>query len=567
MSNIIKFWQRSRWHLIGLATGLLALHSRAGAAEDNRVQALLQQALDGDRGGACVQAAVIEQAQVLRGSFCAKPRPQGEPDFQRPFEIGSVSKTMAAFLVADLIARGQWTLDDPIAKHLPPGTQVPRQGERQILVRDLLTHSASLPALPPGFAPKSVHDPYADLSEADLLAALAKTRLSAPIGSRSEYSNFGMMIVSAALARSSGGDLEATLRQRLFEPLQMDGAFINKPPLGSLRVQGHLPGGKASSAWNAQTNLAGVGMVKASLNDMVSYAQAQLGQRSEFKPGLDGAQAKAILAAMQLSQQPLKAPFGMNWMRYQFKGQDLVAHEGGTGGFSALVALQPQAQRAVVLLADTALTDLGGLSPLGHALLGLEKTPPEPRRTSKASADLLASMAGDYTLGGMAVRLWQEDGRLQMQAAGQAAFELHYDSRGDFYPQDFNALLTPVLQDGRMIEAVWRQGGGALPLQRKIAVTEAQAKGSQGTNPVWQEYFGSYALMPHFKLRLFEDASGRLMAQATGQGAIAAELTAKDKIEIKAVGAVLSFKRDEAGQVRSLVLNQNGQSLEGQREP
>jgi len=55
---------------------------------------------------------------------------------------------MTAFLVADLVAAGRWSLDDPIARHLPAGTRVPRQGERQILVRDLLTHSAALPPLP-----------------------------------------------------------------------------------------------------------------------------------------------------------------------------------------------------------------------------------------------------------------------------------------------------------------------------------------------------------------------------------------------------------------------------------
>ncbi|MBB4842698.1 CubicO group peptidase (beta-lactamase class C family) [Paucibacter oligotrophus] len=558
-----NFCLSSRLRLLSLAAGLLALHSGTGAAEANRVQAVLQQALEGDRSGACVQAAVIEQAQILRGSFCAKPRPQGEPDFQRPFEIGSVSKTMVAFLVADLIARGQWTLDDPIAKHLPPGTEVPRQGERQILLRDLLTHSASLPALPPGFAPKSADDPYADLSESDLLAALAKTRLSAPIGSRSEYSNFGMMIVSAALARSTGGDLEVTLRQRLFEPLQMNGAFINKPPLGSLRVQGHLPGGKTTSAWHAQTNLSGVGMVKASLNDMLRYAQAQLGQASALKPGLDEAQGTALLAAMQLSQQPLKAPFGMNWMRYPINGQELVAHEGGTGGFSSLVALQPQAQRAVVLLADTSLGNLGGLGPLGHALLGPEKAVPQPRLASQAPAALLEALVGDYSLGGLATRLWLQDGRLRMQAQGQSAFELHYDSRGDFYPQDFNALLTPVLQDGRVTEALWRQGGGAAPMQRKTA----EGAMAQAIKPAWRDYLGSYVLMPHFKLRVFQDTAGLLKVQATGQNAVAAELTGPDKMEIKIVAAVLEFKRDEAGQVRSLVLDQNGQRLEGQREP
>ena len=46
---------------------------------------------------------------------------------------------MTAVLVADLIESGKWSLDDPLAMHLPPGTPVPRQGERQILLRDVGT--------------------------------------------------------------------------------------------------------------------------------------------------------------------------------------------------------------------------------------------------------------------------------------------------------------------------------------------------------------------------------------------------------------------------------------------
>ncbi len=104
-------------------------------------------------------------------------------------------------------------------------------------------------------------------------------------------------------------------------------------------------------------------------------------------------------------------------------------------------------------------------------------------------------------------------------------------------------------------------------MQRVRVEKTAEGATAQAIKPAWRDYLGSYALLPQFKLRVFQDGAGLLKVQATGQGAIAAELTGPDKMEIKIVGAVLEFKRDETGQVRSLVLNQNGQRLEGLREP
>jgi CubicO group peptidase (beta-lactamase class C family) len=536
----------SHWIAL-LATAALSLPCAAAPADD--LQGKLEARFKGDRTGACVVAALITKDQVFRAQTCAQPRSSGAPGYDSVFEIGSVTKTMTAFLVADLMAQGKWSLDDPMAKHLPDGTVLPRQGERQILVRDVLTHTSGLPALPPGFNPKNPDDPYADLSEAALLAALGQVQLSRPIGSQFEYSNFAMMLMSLAVARSEGGDFEGALASRLFGPLKMEGAYVARPRAQRPLATGHSSSGGPASDWHGADNLAGVGMVRASLDDMVRYAQAELGQGADPE----------LLAKLRRTQQPLQGRSGMNWMLFNFGGHELVAHEGGTGGFSSQVALEPQAQRAVVILADTSLGDMGGLGGLGNALLGLDAPPLRPRLAATPSAEQLAAMPGDYELGGMNARIWLEGSRLMAQAEGQAAFELKFDSAGDFYPAAFSALLTPQWERGQVNRALWRQGGGVVEVTRRGARTAP-------TDPRWKDLAGDYALMPQFSLRVFEEA-GALMVQGTGQPAIAAELVGADTIEIKAVGAVVEFKRNAAGQVSSAVLRQGGQVIEGQRKP
>ncbi|RZJ13101.1 MAG: class A beta-lactamase-related serine hydrolase [Rubrivivax sp.] len=538
---------------IALPAALLCLTPLLQAAgSDADVERQLAARFDGDRSGACVQAAVIEPGKVWRATRCAGTRKDGAPAAEAAFEIGSVTKTMTAALVAGLIDGGQWSLDDPIARHLPEGTAVPRQGERQILVRDLLTHSSGLPALPPGMQPANPSDPYASLTEAQLLAALKTVQLARPIGSQAEYSNFGMMVLSLAVARSLGGDLEAALREQLFKPLGMGKAYIAKPA-GAAPAAGHLPDGTPAAAWSIATNLAGVGMVKATLADMVAYARAELG---------DG--PPALLANLRRTQQPLAHGFGMNWMLRNLQGRDLVMHEGGTGGFSSLVVLEPAAKRAVVVLADTALTDLGGLGDLGIALLGLESPPLQPRRAVDAPPALRKALSGEYELGPMRLKIWEAEGRLMAQATGQGAFELRQDSRGDFYPQGFSALLRPepAAAGGSVERFTWHQMGGQME-GRRVGLVEAPPA---ITNPAWRDWAGEFQLAPQFSLKIFE-RDGKLMVQGSGQGAIAAEVAGPDRIEIKAVGAVVEFERDADKRVVAAVLLQGGQRLRGAKKP
>jgi CubicO group peptidase (beta-lactamase class C family) len=537
---------------IPLAGALLALSPWLQAAgSDADVERQLAARFDGDRTGACVQAAVIEAGKVWRASRCAGARPDGAPAADAAFEIGSVSKTMTAALVAGLVDSGRWTLDDPIARHLPEGTTVPRQGERQILVRDLLTHTSGLPALPADLQGGTQADPYARLTEAGLLASLGKTALARPIGSQAAYSNFGMMVLSLAVARSLGGDLEAALREQLFQPLGMGTAHVAKP-LGAAAAQGHLPDGTKAPGWTVATNLAGFGMVKATLDDMVAYVRGQLG---EGPP--------ALVAQLRRTQQPLAQGYGMNWMLRRVQGRDLVMHEGGTGGFSSLVALEPGAQRAVVVLADTAQADLGGLGDIGFALLGLDMRL-QPRRAVEPPAALRQALAGDYALGPLRLTIWERDGRLLAQVPGQSSFELRHDSRGDFYPLGFSALLRaePPGAGQPVARFTWQQGGGVMQARR---VEPVQALRSI-THPAWRDWVGEFQLAPQFSLKVFE-RDGQLMVQGSGQPAIAAEVTGPDRIEIKTVGAVVEFERDAAGKVTAAVLLQGGQRLRGSRGP
>ena len=543
---------------LAAATAALALAggaAHAHASTDSALQAIVDQRLAGDRTGACMAVAVIDRDQVARAFRCADPKNSARIGADSAFEIGSVSKTMTATLLADLIVQGKASLDDPLADYLPEGAVAPAFEGQPILLRHVVTHTSGLPALPSRMSTANLADPYADLTADDLLASLGDVTLAQAPGTRFEYSNFASMLLSYAVARRAGVDFETLLRQRLFEPLGMDTAHVARRPEGVRAAGGHAANGLPAAAWTFQTDLAGVGGVRATLDDMVHYVQGNL------DPSGTPLQAAIELAQQPVSEQP---PMAMNWMVVPVAGRSVLMHEGGTGGFSSFVSVDREAGRGVVILSDTSWSAVGNLGSLGLHLVDASLPLGKPRTAATPAQEVLEGLAGEYQLQGMMkVSLSQRDGKLFAQAEGQPEFELAYDSEGDFYPTVVDALLKPQKKADGSYVFTWMQAGGAIPAAR------LEEGGAVPQGPVLSEaelagYAGEYPLMPGFALTV-RARDGKLFAQATGQGEFALDAAGKDRFEAAAFGIEIVFKRGADGEVTSLDLHQGGQVLSGPR--
>lgn len=421
----------------------------------------LRARLRGDRTGACVAAALIDGDSTETVFVCADEENPRALDADTAFEIGSITKTMTAFLLAEAVREGKLELDDSLSAHLPEGTTVPSYGDVPIRLRDLVTHTSSLPELPPNFAPDP-ENPYATLTAQQVFDSLGAVELDAEPGTRWAYSNYGYMLLSAIVTRTFERSFESLLEERVFTPLGMKSAFVARAPSDVAIAQGHLSTGSETPAWDFQDDLAGIGGVRASLADMVLYARAALGEGPV-----------EVVRSLRVAQDELPsghgAPkMGMGWILEPLGEGEVAWHDGGTGGFSSWIVVDRSARRALVLLLDTSWSNLGGVTELASHLFTPAAFPlPPPRTTETAPAELVEELQGSYLLAGaLPVELRAKEGVLFVQAAGQPEFELRYDSYGDFYPVEFDALLTPApLADGRLT-FVWRQGGGALPAER-----------------------------------------------------------------------------------------------------
>jgi D-alanyl-D-alanine-carboxypeptidase/D-alanyl-D-alanine-endopeptidase len=533
--------------------------SPAFAISNDEVQAALELRFKGDRTGACIAAGVIDNGAIATAYYCADPKSQRPYDEHTAFEIGSITKTMTAALLAEFIARGEVTLDDPIAKLLPPGTVVPSFNGHEITIGDIVTHSSGLPSIPAGYRPADMNNPYADVTERDLLDALAATKLTREPGSKWEYSNFAVIVLSYALAKRSGKDFETLLRERLLEPLGMNETYIAKPPPGVHLAQGHLPGGEPAIPWDFHPDMAGVGGVRATLPDMLKYLEGELGTRDS-----------AITPALGRTQDFVATVSGhkmaINWNMVTPKGHSYLIHEGGTGGYSSFAGFDHAAKRGVVLLCDTALTATGGLGSLGLHLLDSGIPAGLPRLVATADAKLIDALSGKYRLqGGLGIELRHKDSGLTIQADGQPEFEMGFDSSGDFYPLKFDALLRPKRKADGSYAFTWFQLGSEQEAAR-IGAPAAAASRWTPSEAQLADYPGLYPLTPNFGLRIFATGA-KLFVQGTNQGSIEIAPVERDVFVADPVGAEIDFARDGGDKVIALTLKQRGAVLKGERHP
>jgi CubicO group peptidase (beta-lactamase class C family) len=305
------------------------------------------------------------------------------------FEIGSVTKVSTSLLLADMVCRKEAGLDDPAVKYLPEHVRMPERSAKPITLLDLSTHSSGLPPLPSNLKPG------AGYSVDDLYGFLSGYTLPRDPGSEYEYSNLGAGLLGHLLACRAGTDYESLIRSRIARPLSMPDTGI---ALSSSMTQRMATGHNAMLAPVANSDLpvplAGAGALRSSANDMLTF----LGAFLEYQ---ETPLAPAMKAMLEVRRPAGQGKIGLGWLIYPTDGQEIVWHNGVTGGFRSFLGYAPQERIGVVVLSNTSTAT--GIDDIGFHLLNstLPLTNPEPpkqRIEIRIDSRLLDNYTGRYQL-------------------------------------------------------------------------------------------------------------------------------------------------------------------------
>ncbi|HET9334136.1 MAG TPA: serine hydrolase domain-containing protein [Gemmatimonadota bacterium] len=340
-------------------------------------------------------ALVVEDGRtVLRKGYGMADREAGVPiTTASVFSLGSITKQFTAAAILALEARGELSVDDPIANHFE---NVP-DDKQAITIHHLLTHSSGLES---DFAPGDF-DPAGRDRGAYVRRALDSRLLFAP-GTGYEYSNAGYSMLAAILETVTGMGYEDALRELVLLPAGMKETGYRIPGWDDARVMiGYRDGERwgtileriladpAAPFWQLRGN----GGLHTTLGDVERWDRAL---------GTDAILPAAARAKMFTPYVP-EGPDSVSYYGYGWAIEEtprhgtLVQHNGGNGIFLAeLHRWVDEGLTVFVVTTDPALS----ATPVAAAIEALAFGDPvdEPPAVVRVDPAALARAAGEWRL-------------------------------------------------------------------------------------------------------------------------------------------------------------------------
>jgi serine-type D-Ala-D-Ala carboxypeptidase/endopeptidase len=438
----------------GLGNGSASPLRDAGVSAD-AIRVLLAERVDVGRDSVGYVAAIRDADDTQLVTCGTSGSANGRAlDGDTVFEIGSITKVFTALLLADMVARGEVALTDPVMKYLPlEGRPQPFDG-KPISLLDLATYTSGLPRLPGNLSPQDPTNPYADYTVAQLYEFLSGYTPQYYPGSQYVYTNLGFGLLGHVLALRAGRSYEELIVSRLCAPLGLDDTRTTLTSVMQERLaQGHDGSLRDAPGWDLPT-LAGAGALRSTANDLLRFLDACQGRR---ETSLAPALASLLDVRRQTDQRDVYAAAG--WFVQAGHNDELVVKSGGTGGYSTFVGYSARTRVAAVLLSNAA--SWHTTPALGLHLLNANFPLPTLHRQVPIDPAKLSAYAGQYPLTPhFVLTVTPRDGRLMVRATGQDEYEVFPESETRFFYRVVDAQITfELAPDGTASALVLHQNG------------------------------------------------------------------------------------------------------------
>ena len=447
-----------------IATPWASTARQMSSLTDADVQRILDDRINRNPAGLAIIAGMVRPTERR---FVSRAGNQGATQISRDsvFEIGSVTKVMTAWLLADMSRRGEVGLLDSVERLLPPGARpAPTSSGRAITLADLATHTAGMPFWPSNLATAGDHAGALEAyREADLFRFLGGFRTPESVGTQWAYSNVDSGLLGVLLGRQAGLRFEQLLATRLTAPLKMTRtAVIPTAEMSSLMVSGHDARMRPAPRWNVPALAAG-GSLHSTAGDLLNLLEAMTDPRSKT-----GAALPIMLGTRRQAPGFQQA---LGWMIVGPPGNEILFHDGQTLGFASAIALDPQSRTGVVVLANAAIP-IGDIARhiLRPAIPLTAPVAPAPQKTEIAiDPTLLDRYAGEYEpKAGIVFGVTHEGDALMLQIPGLPKMRLRPERDREFFVAE-NTRITVAFEvdgTGEVTRMLFRAPGADVPAAR-----------------------------------------------------------------------------------------------------
>jgi len=312
---------------------------------DARLQRLVSQ---NDMTGLAVGIVQNGELSFVKG-YGLTDRVHGQPVTENTvFRWASLSKGVAATLIAKLADEKKLSLDDPVARW-STSLHLPKQAEQRATVMELLSQRL-------GIARNAYDGELEGGADPRLIRAkLASLSLLCPPGQCFSYQNVAFDAAGEIAERATGRRYAELVEQQLFRPLGMTSASLTREGLEGAPSWAHpTRGGRSFAVNDAYYRIPAAGGVNSSIVDLALWMRAQMGEADHVIPRrvLDLVHTPHI-ATKRLTNYDramTDASYALGWRDYDYAGHRLIGHRGAVNGYRSLILFDPALKTGVVAL-------------------------------------------------------------------------------------------------------------------------------------------------------------------------------------------------------------------------
>ncbi|CAM1373471.1 putative Serine-type D-Ala-D-Ala carboxypeptidase [Tenacibaculum litopenaei] len=263
----------------------------------------------------------------------ARLQPPKEANKTTVYKIGSISKTYTAVLILQLVDQGKLTLEERLDRFFP---SLPNASEIRLI--DLLKHRSGLFDVLQG---EGFHTWVRQRrTQEEMLTRIANHAVVFPPNTKTAYSNTNYLLLSYIAEKVSGLDFGTLLHRAIVKPLQLKKTGFAMKAFASQNSA--LPYYDGGSGWEAVpkttclANTMGAGGVVSTADEITHFYHH-------------------LLKGSLLSSKSLKAmltpeeEMGMGVSVMNYKGLQVIGHDGAIDGYKAVVFSIPQLQITVAM--------------------------------------------------------------------------------------------------------------------------------------------------------------------------------------------------------------------------
>lgn len=471
------------------------------------------------------------------------------------FEIGSITKQFTAVAILMLEEQGKLSVNDDILKYIP---DYPTNG-KTITIHNLLNHTSGIKSYTsmPSFQKLAA----IDMTPTELIDKFKNEPMDFDPGEEFKYNNSGYILLGHIIEVVSKMTYEDYIEKNIFEKLGMSNSYYgSNSQLIPNRADGYQggPNGFANSNYLSMTLPYAAGSLMSTTNDLLTWQNALnnhiLISNSSYE--------KAIHGSTLNNGEHIDYGYGLT--EGKISGSTAIQHGGGIFGYTTMGVYFPDERVFVSALSNCNCKDVSSLAErIGAIAIGKPLKGKEDAIT--LTNEQLNAWAGTYEFEGNVLRfVTVKDGKIFSQREGSTKLEI-YPMTPNKFIFDANETSYEFSKDTNGMKQVTMQLSGKEIIGK---ITDKKAPDEKPSIIVAQEildtYVGKYELQPGFVIEV-TTTNGQLFAQATGQPQFEVFAEDENTFFLKVVKASIDFNKDDSGQITSITLNQNGQSMPAKR--